>query len=488
MRKGKVYLIGAGPSDYGLLTIKAKNILDKADVIVYDKLVGDSILHSISPDKKFINVGKSSNNHLVPQEEINKILLDEALKGNIVARLKGGDPFLFGRGGEELELLYENNIPFEVIPGITSAISVPAYNGIPVTHRDFSSSLHIITAHKKNNNSLDLDFATLSKLEGTLVFLMGVSSLKLISDGLIKNGKDKNTPCAILEKGTTSKQRKIISTLENIYKEAVQQNISAPSIIVVGDVCSLSDKYDFTLQKPLFNTKVIISRPINQQSILKDKLYELGAEVVELNTSLIQPIDFKLPDDIENYSHIVFTSQNGVDRFFDYLFENNIDIRTFSNISFAVVGSSTFNCLKKHGIIANLIPEKFSALELAKLIKENYCQKKILLLRGKEATSDILDYFAQNNIKYLDIPVYTNINNKLHYQCDVDDYVIFTSASSVNRFVECSDKKDFSKNIAICIGEKTQQTALKFRFNAVVSDECSIDSVIEKLISIHKKI
>lgn len=487
MKVGKVYLIGAGPSDYGLLTIKAKQILDKANVVVYDKLVGDSILNSISKDKIFINVGKSSNNHLVPQENINQILLNEALKGNIVARLKGGDPFLFGRGGEELELLYQHNIPFEVIPGITSAIAVPCYNGIPVTHRDFSSSLHIITAHKKNNSSLDLDFPTISKLKGTLVFLMGVSSIKLICDGLIKNGKDINTPCAILEKGTTSKQRKIISTLKNIYNDAINNNISAPSIIVVGDVCSLSDKFDWSIQKPLHNAKVIISRPKNQQSILKDKLYELGAEVIEFNSSYIKPINFKLPENIHDYSHIVFTSQNGVEVFFNHLYNNNLDIRYFNSISFAVVGNSTFDCLKKHGVIADLIPNKFSSYELAKLIEKNYIGKKILILSAEKSTNDLSNYLKEKNIPFDNISIYKNIYSDINYNFENSDYVIFTSVSSVNRFIACNKNRDFSNINAICIGPQTEKSAVKYKFNTIVADECSIDSVISKLLSIHKK-
>lgn len=488
MKQGKVYLIGSGPSDYGLLTIKAKYILDKADVIVYDKLVGDSILSSISPDKEFINVGKSANNHTVCQNDINKILLNKALKGKIVARLKGGDPFLFGRGGEELDLLVKNNIPFEVIPGITSAISVPCYNGIPVTHREISSSVHIITAHKKNNEELDIDFKTISKLSGTLIFLMGVASLKIIVSELINNEKDKKTPCAILEKGTTSKQRKIVATLDTICELADKENIKSPSIIVVGDVCSLSNKFDWYVKKPLHNAKVVITRPLNQQSTLREKLYNLGAEVVQVNNSIIKYLDFELPNSLEDFSHIVFTSQNGVKSFFKHLTDNNIDIRNFSHMSFCVVGKSTFDFLKSYGIIADIIPNEYSSINLAKEIKNNSTLiKKIILIHAKSHTDDLPLYFNENKISYLSLTAYENIfiqNNCYNVSCD--DYILFTSASSVKRFANAYNKLIFSDYHCICIGNKTEIIAKKYGFQTTKSNSSTIDSIIETLIEIHK--
>lgn len=216
---GKVYLIGAGPSDVGLLTIKGKEILQEAQVVVYDRLVGAGILTLIPEDAEVIDVGKRAGNHTMPQTEINQLLLEKAQEGKLVVRLKGGDPFLFGRGGEELELLLEHDIPFEIVPGVTSAISVPAYNGIPVTHRDYTSSLHIITGHKKQGDRLELDFEALVRLKGTLVFLMGVSALSDICEGLLDAGMESDMPAAILQQGTTAGQKKIIATVSTLTQE-----------------------------------------------------------------------------------------------------------------------------------------------------------------------------------------------------------------------------------------------------------------------------
>ena len=216
MKKGKVWLVGAGPGDIGLFTLKGKQVLEQAEVVVYDSLVGDGVLAMVPKGIRTINVGKRAGHHLVPQEQINEILLEEAKKGQRVVRLKGGDPFLFGRGGEELELLKENGIPFEVVPGVTSSIAVPAYNGIPVTHRDYCSSVHIITGHKKKGQEYDIDFDALVRTRGTLVFLMGVTALPDICQHLLEAGMDPSTPAAILQQGTTAGQKKIVATVATL--------------------------------------------------------------------------------------------------------------------------------------------------------------------------------------------------------------------------------------------------------------------------------
>lgn len=251
MKNGFVALVGAGPGEVGLLTIRGKDYIERADVVVYDRLVSREILDLIPMTAKLIDVGKQNSHHKVPQDQINEILLNEAMKENLVVRLKGGDPFLFGRGGEELDLLIQNNIPFEVVPGITSAIAVPSYAGIPVTHRDFCSSLHIITGHQKENGDLKINYDALCKTEGTLVFLMSVSSLKQIMEGLLEAQMAPHTPAAIIENGTTQGQRKIIGTIENLFEKAVNEKIGSPSIIVVGNVCSLSEQYDWFSKRAL---------------------------------------------------------------------------------------------------------------------------------------------------------------------------------------------------------------------------------------------
>lgn len=240
-----VALVGAGPSDRRLLTLRGKELIEQADVLVYDRLVDNDILLLANKNCTMIDVGKICGNHPVPQEEINQMLLDYAKSNNLVVRLKGGDPFLFGRGAEELELLIKNNIPYEIVSGVTSAIAVPAFAGIPVTHRDCSSSLHIVTGHKKKSLPLEIDFSLYAKLDGTIVFLMGLSSLELIVKGLVDNGKDINTPVAIIENGTRDCQRQVIGTLENIVEKAEYHNFKSPSVIVVGDVCLYGNFYNW---------------------------------------------------------------------------------------------------------------------------------------------------------------------------------------------------------------------------------------------------
>ena len=238
MKTGKVWLVGAGPGDVGLFTLKGMETLQNAEVVVYDSLVGQGILSKIPESARCINVGKRAANHTMPQEQINRVLVEEAKKGYRVVRLKGGDPFLFGRGGEELEELIKEGIPYEVVPGVTSPISVPAYNGIPVTHRDYTSSLHIITGHKKQGEAYDIDFEALVRTKGTLVFLMGVGALKDICTSLLNAGMDKDMPAAILQKGTTARQKRIVATVSTLEDEVKRQGIETPAIIVVGKVCA----------------------------------------------------------------------------------------------------------------------------------------------------------------------------------------------------------------------------------------------------------
>ena len=258
---GKVTLVGAGPGDPGLLTRKGLEALQKAEVVVYDRLVGPAILAMMPETAEQINVGKEASHHLVPQDQINQILLDKALEGKNVVRLKGGDPFLFGRGGEELELLAEHGIPFEEVPGITSAIAAPAYGGIPVTHRDYCSSVHIITGHQRAGKPLTIDFEALVRTKGTLVFLMGVTAMPAIVEGLLSAGMDGETPAAMVESGTTPAQRRCDATLRTLPERAVEMGIHSPAIIIVGKVCALSEKFCWFDKLPLKGQRVLVTRP-----------------------------------------------------------------------------------------------------------------------------------------------------------------------------------------------------------------------------------
>ena len=241
-RTGKVWLAGAGPGDAGLLTVKAAELIERADVIVYDALISAELLSRIPRDTETIYVGKHAGKHPVPQEEINQILVREAEKGKNVLRLKGGDPFVFGRGGEELEMLVQSDIPFEAVPGITSSVAVPAYAGIPVTHRDYTSSFHVITGHARKDGKLSIDFDSLVRLNGTLVFLMSVSSMEKILRGLLDAGMDPDMPAAVLERGTTARQRRVTATVSTLKEAADRADIRTPAIILVGKVCALTEE------------------------------------------------------------------------------------------------------------------------------------------------------------------------------------------------------------------------------------------------------
>lgn len=494
-KQGKVWLVGAGPFDPGLITVKGLNVLKNADVVVYDKLVGVEILNFISSTAKKINVGKQSLNHIVPQDEINKILLEEAMKGNNVVRLKGGDPFLFGRGGEELELLAKHHIPFEVIPGITSAISVPAYAGIPVTHRDFCSSLHIITGHTKLQEEPNMDFEALVKLKGTLAFLMSVSSIGSICNGLLKAGMSVDMPCAVIEQGTSSRQRKVLSTLQMLPNEATDKKIKAPAIIIIGEVCSLSEDFEWVTKRPLHGKRIIVTRAENQCSTLSEKIRSLGGESIEFPCIKAIPIqdDQLLQEAIENissYHWVVFTSAIGAEFFFKNLMSTDKDIRALYNHKIAVIGKGTQQIFSQRDIKIDLIPENYNAKSLAfALCDKVVSNENVLILRAKDGTPDLIEILSQNKIQYLDVPVYETIYSCEDYPFSREviesgdfDLVTFTSASTVQGFVNTLPSLDFKKITAICIGEQTEIEAKKYGMKTIVSKESTIDSLVEAMI------
>ena len=336
-KQGKVWLVGAGPSDAGLMTLKGKAVLEQADVVVYDALVSASVLAMIPEQAQTVYVGKRSGHHSVPQPQINQILLEQAQQGKRVVRLKGGDPFLFGRGGEELELLREHNIPFEVVPGITSAIAVPAYNGIPVTHRDYCSSVHIITAHSKQDGELNIPFPALCQLHGTLVFLMGVTSMERICRGLLQAGMDAQTPAAILQEGTSAAQRRVVASLSTLVERAQQEKIQAPAVLVIGKVCQLADQLSWTQLRPLDKVRVILTRPKELVSRMADRLYQLGAQVIELPSISLQPYEENellktALEHLESYRWVAFTSIAGVRIFFEQLQKYRVDLRKLMHL------------------------------------------------------------------------------------------------------------------------------------------------------------
>lgn len=492
---GKVYLVGAGPGDIGLLTIKALKLIEEADVVLYDKLVGVEILNLIPKSSNRIDVGKKPHNHLVPQESINQILVDEAKKGNKVVRLKGGDPFLFGRGGEEIELLIENNIIFEVVPGITSGIAVPAYAGVPVTHRDICSSVHFITGHTKLNKVQDLDYEALVRLNGTLVFYMGISVLKDICNGLINAKMSEDMPAMVIEMGTTARQRKIVSTLGTIYKDVQINKVKPPSIIVVGNVCSLSDKFDWVNNRPLNGKRIIVTRPERLCSTLSEKIRYNGGEAIEFpSIKTIEMNDNEIFDNviknIDKYKWFVFTSVVGAEIFLEKFIKQYKDIRKLYNFKIAVIGCGTQKPFSNYSIVPDFMPEKFNVRELAEgLVKKIKNNDKVVVFRAKEGSLDLNEVFEENNVKYEDIPVYETVYNTQRCEFSHEviknndfDFAAFTSASTVRGFVNATNGIDYSKITAICIGKQTQEEALIYGMNTIVSESATIDSIIKTMI------
>ena len=492
MAAGKVWLVGAGPGDIGLFTLKGAAVLQQADVVVYDSLVGEGVLAKIPEHARLINVGKRANHHTMVQEDINKVLLEEAEKGNKVVRLKGGDPFLFGRGGEELELLSENGIPYEIVPGVTSPISVPAYNGIPVTHRDFCSSLHIITGHKRAGQEYDIDFKALTQTKGTLVFLMGIAALEDICKGLLAGGMDSDMPAAVLQKGTTAGQKRVVATVGTLKEEVDRQGIETPAIIVVGKVCSLADKFAWYEKLPLAGWKVLVTRPRQHISKTADLLRQKGAEVLELPSICTVPVEdnsrlYEAFEKLDTYQWIIFTSPAGVEIFFDEMDRKEMDVRSLGQAKIAVIGEGTKKKLKEHHLLADFVPDVYDGDTLgAELAKELQGTEKILIPRAEAGNKKLTELLEQTGAKVDDIATYTTcyeksrlIDEKKELETGSVDCVVFTSASTVKGFVEGTKGLDYTKVKAACIGKQTKAAADAYGMQTRMAKKATIESLIE---------
>ena len=486
---GSVILVGAGPGDPGLLTQKGRQAIENAQVVVYDRLVSPAILSLIPKDAEKINVGKESSNHLVPQEEINRILLRKAQEDKRVVRLKGGDPFLFGRGGEELELLEAAGIPFQVVPGVTSALSVPAYAGIPVTHRDFCSSVHIITGHARAGAELSIDFDALKRTGGTLVFLMGVTSLPKICKGLLDAGMAPDMPAAVIEKGTCPGQRKLISTLEKLPSEAEKAGVKSPAIIVVGKVCSLSNRFDWFDCLSLKGKTVVVTRPEDRSGTLTQRLRELGAEVVDYPCirTVAREENPELEEAMENLSRyrcLVFTSPAGPEIFFRRLRAAGRDARALSGLTLAAIGPKTAKAMERFGVTADLVPETYDSDHLAKALEA--VEGPVLLCRASRGSTALPEMLERKGIPFADVPIYDTVYTapdpqKVDALLGEKLLVTFTSASTVRGFVESLPGRDLKNVIGCCIGKQTETEAKKYGLTTVVSQEATMDSLMETI-------
>lgn len=471
VNKGMVYLVGAGPGDEDLMTRKGLRLLREADVVVYDNLASSSLLNEVRDEAELIYAGKRSSNHHLKQYETNELLVKLALEGKNVVRLKGGDPYIFGRGGEEGQELREAGVDFEVVPGISSSYSVPAYCGIPVTHRDFASSFHVITGHEGNhkNGVSVLNYETLAKEEGTLIFLMGLKNLPNIVASLIENGKDPATPVGVLQEGTTARQRVATGTLEDIVEIVKREGIKTPAITVVGDVVSLRQVLDWYGHKPLSGKSVLVTGTTSMVNRLSPILKEEGAEAISF--SLIRTERMRLPEldvalkEIDKYNWIVFTSANGVECFFEEMQEIRKDIRDLAHVRFAVIGDGTRKALEAHGIFCDFIPTAYSSKDMAEaMIPHIEKDENVLLLRAEEANRVLPDALEEAGISHTCISLYHTVTDErkadeLNRLIKMVDYVTFASSSAVRAFVSMVDNLDEVKGKYISIGPVTTKTA-----------------------------
>ena len=468
-KPGYVYFIGAGPGDRGLISQKGLECLKKAQVIIYDNLASPALLNEAREDALLIYAGKRAGSHYMKQEEISRLIVSYARKGYTVARLKGGDVFIFGRGGEEGLALREAGIDFEVIPGISSSYSVPAYQGIPVTHRGLASSFHVITGHEDGTKSREaLDYATLAKEEGTLVFLMGLKNLPDIAARLMEHGKDPKTPAAVLESGTTARQRMASGTLENIADIARNEGIRTPAITVVGSVVSLHEALAWYEKKPLAGTSVLLTGTKPLADEMAEKLEDLGAQAVPFSLIYTRPLCSPHVEDmyekLSDYTWAVFTSRNGVDVFFRGLKARSIDMRTLAYLKFAAIGDGTAKALAGYGIYCDYVPEEFSSQAMARDwvpgLKEN---DRIVLLRAAQASKVLPEALTRRGISHTVVSLYETAvdTRKMPELCrllDQTDYVALCSASAADAFAQMTGDISYNAKL-LCIGPVTEAEA-----------------------------
>ncbi|MEO1856529.1 MAG: uroporphyrinogen-III C-methyltransferase [Rubritalea sp.] len=449
MKSGICYLVGAGPGDIGLVTLKAKECVVNADVLVYDALIPDEFLRWAKPDCELIYVGKRASNHALAQTDTNDLLVKKALEGKVVVRLKGGDPTMFGRGGEEAGRLADAGVRFEIVPGISSAIAGPAYAGIPVTHRDYCSQLTVFTGHEDpTKGESRLDYAQLAKTGGTTVFLMGVSRLRLICNELLTHGAASDMPIALVRWATTGKQKTIEGSLSTIAEIAESQNFKAPAVAIIGKVVKEREKLNWFEGRPLHGKKVVVTRTRSQASELSKQLTGLGAEVLEIPTIKIEHPDDKQEfvegvGQVHTYDWLVFSSPNGVERFFEAFFSVYDDARSIGGVRIAAVGPGTAKKINEYRLAVDLIPDTYIAEGLVKSFseKENIENQTILWVRGAEARDTIheglsgLGAIVDDCIAYKTVPEFDDPNGaKERFEKEGADVITFVSSSAAKHF------------------------------------------------------
>ncbi len=504
--KAKVYLVGAGPGEPGLITVKGKECIEKADVVIYDYLASPALLKHARKEAELIYVGKKGGDHTLSQDEINALIVEKAKTGGIVTRLKGGDPFIFGRGGEEAEVLTDAGLPYEIVPGVTAAIAAAAYAGIPLTHRQLTSSLAFVTDHEDpTKEGTSINWSSLASGIGTLVFFMGVKNLPKITKSLIKNGKSPNTPVALIRWGTTSRQQTVSGTLDTIVEKARAAGLKAPAIIVIGDVVSLRPTLKWFENRPLLGKRIVVTRARQQASDLVGLLSDLGAECLEYPTIKIIPPENPEPlkkavKNLSAYDWIVFTSVNGVIYFFEQLFAAGKDARALGPMKTAAIGPATAARLLEFGLTSDIVPKTYRAESVVEAFGDlDLRGKKILLPRAKEARPILPQELTKMGATVDEIPAYETVKaventadllRKLKdHQVDL---ITFTSSSTVKNFKALLPPENFTaltQGVTIAsIGPITSDTAKELGFDVQITAESyTIPGLVEAILHFYQK-
>lgn len=500
---GKVVLVGAGPGDTGLLTLKGEKYIKQADCLVYDRLSSPEFLSMAKAGCELIYVGKENHKHVMKQDAINELLYEKSKYHELVVRLKGGDPYVFGRGGEEALYLVDRNVEVEVVPGVSSSVAALAAAGIPITHRGIAKGFQVITAHSRKDEEADIDYSLLTDETITCVFLMGLAHVKSIAAGLMKAGRRADTPAAVISNGTLAAQRKCIGTLADIGEKIEEAKLISPAIIVVGDVVSLNDRLDFFEKRPLFGRKITV--PYIKTNELIAKLQQLGADITPVKTGIIKPVIIpKFVDKVRSADWIVFTSKNGVRSFFYNLELAGADIRLIANARFAVVGKATEKELVKHHINADIIPAEQTGKGLADAMKlcmpyvygesdedtfdlsnGNISDKmcKVCIFSAKEASPD-LEAGLKEICQLEKIDAYVNEQAYESIPESIGNMVseaVFTSASNVERFFHMLPENAYVET-AYSIGEKTTAALEQHNVREIVqADDSSYEALVDKI-------
>ena len=499
--KGYVWLVGAGPGDPGLATVKAVQAIATADAIIYDYLANPSLLAHARPECELLYAGKRAGHHSMTQEDINALISGKALEGKRVCRLKGGDPFVFGRGGEEALHLKGLGIPFEVIPGISSAVAVPAYAGIPVTHRGLSVSLRIITGHEDpTKDESDHDWDEIAATGGTLIFLMGVRNLPIISEMLIAGGRSADTPAAIIRHGTTPKQRTLVATLGTIAERAQAEGFKPPCIIVVGEVAGLREELSWFETRPLFGHSILVTRARAQASEFAAALEQLGAEVIQTPVIRIESLadSAEMAEAVHQagaFDWVVFTSVNGVDAFWETLDREGLDVRALAGVKLAAIGEPTADRLRRIGLRVDLVPKRFVAEGLLEAFDAlgPVAARKFLIPRSEIARPLLVDGLRERGAEVHEVAAYRTVAGEHFPEAVLDrlesgeiGLVTFTSSSTVTNFIDALPEARrtaiLSRVRGASIGPITSDTMREQGVSiAVTASESTIPGLIEAI-------